>query len=240
MIAILSDFGCSEYLGIMKGVIHSILPTCKTIDFCNTITSQNVKEAAWILYNGYYSFAQGTTFLCVVDPGVGSQRKSLVVKTNNYCFVGPDNGLIYPAANKDGITSIHEIDTPEKSCVTFHGRDVYAPAAAKLQKGEFSFDKPLQDMAKINIFPVERNGEVMRIDKFGNIITNLPPLNKEMYCVKIGEDVKELKIYKTYHDAPEGVLFLVQGCAKTLEISIKNRRANDALKVRQGEVIDIY
>ena len=109
MIAILSDFGNSEYLGIMKGVIYSTAKNAKIVDLCNKVSSHQVKEGAWILLNSYKHFPKNTIFLCVVDPGVGSKRQSLAIKTKNYFFVGPDNGLMFPAANKDKIMKITKI-----------------------------------------------------------------------------------------------------------------------------------
>ena len=103
MIAILTDFGSSEYLGAMKGVICSINKNSKVIDLYNFVEPQNIKEAAWILYKNYKFFPKNTIFLCVVDLGVGSQRQCLAIKAKNYFFVGPDNGLMYKAAVEDKI-----------------------------------------------------------------------------------------------------------------------------------------
>src|SRR3989344_5807694 len=101
MIVILTDFGNSEYVGVMKGVIYSTNPNSKIVDLYNFVNPQNVKEGAWILYNNYKYFPKNTIFLCVVDPGVGSKRQCLAIKTKNYFFVGPDNGLMYKAATED-------------------------------------------------------------------------------------------------------------------------------------------
>src|SRR3989344_2513603 len=109
MIAILSDFGNSEYLGIMKGVIYSIAKNAKIIDLYNDVIPYKVREGAWILLNSYKYFPENTIFLCVVDPGVGSERQGIAIRTKNYYFVGPDNGLMFPAANAYKILEIIKI-----------------------------------------------------------------------------------------------------------------------------------
>src|SRR3989338_1908823 len=103
MIVILTDFGDAEYTGVMKGVIYSINESSRIADLYNFVDPQNIREAAWILYKNYRHFPRNSVFLCVVDPGVGSERQCLAVKTKNYFFVGPDNGLMQKVAAEDGI-----------------------------------------------------------------------------------------------------------------------------------------
>ena len=103
MIVLLTDFGQSEYVGVMKGVIGNINNDAKVIDLCHDISPQNIIEASWILRNNYKYFAEGVTFCCVVDPGVGSERKALAVKTTNYYFVAPDNGLLWETLKEQKI-----------------------------------------------------------------------------------------------------------------------------------------
>jgi S-adenosylmethionine hydrolase len=95
MIVLLTDFGQSEYAGVMKGVIYSIDSDAKIVDLCHDISPQNIIEASWILRNNYKYFPEGAVFCCVVDPGVGTQRKALAVKTEKFYFVAPDNGLLW-------------------------------------------------------------------------------------------------------------------------------------------------
>src|SRR3989344_2641791 len=106
MIALLTDFGNSEYVGVVKGVVCSVNKDAKITDLYNFVHPQNIKEAAWILYSSYSYFPKNTVFLCIVDPGVGSKRKCLAIKTKNYFFVGPDNGLMYKAACDDNIIDV--------------------------------------------------------------------------------------------------------------------------------------
>lgn len=240
MIAILSDFGNSEYLGVMKGVIYSTYHNAKIVDLYNNVNPQNIKEGAWILLNSYKYFPKNTIFLCVVDPGVGSRRNCIAIKTTNYYFVGPDNGLIYPATNKDGIKKIVKLSTKGAS-KTFHGRDVFAKNAALLEKGIRieKIGKILNKIKPLDFYLKNRVGEIVRIDNFGNIITNLKKLNKKQYQLNYKNKKIRLNFYNTYAEAPDNRLFLIEGSSNTLEISIKNKSAVDRLKVKVGDRVEI-
>jgi S-adenosylmethionine hydrolase len=242
MIVILTDFSESEYLGVMKGVIHSINKRASLVDLYNSVTVENIKEGAWILFAGYRYFPKGSVFLCVVDPGVGSKRQCIAIKTKDYYFVGPDNGLMYPAAMENRILGVRKLSAKGAS-KTFHGRDVLAHAAAMLEKGE-SFEK-LGEKAgireKFMFYRKKREGEIVRVDFFGNIVTNLDPLQKNtVYTVKFRGKIKLLEYYQTYEQAPEGELFLITGSAGTLEISVKNGKASDKVRLKPGDRIEIY
>ena len=241
MIAILSDFGNSEYLGIIKGVICSIAKNARIVDLYNNVSAQEIREGAWILLNSYRYFPKKTVFLCVVDPGVGTGRRGIAIKTKNYFFVGPDNGLMFPAANEDKILEEIGLSKDKSTSKTFHGRDVFAKAAAKLENG-ISINKLgaktiIRD--KLNFYLKNRTGEIVRIDNFGDIITNLHHLNKNSYSVKIKNIKKTLKFHETYTEANENGLFLIKGSSNTLEISIKNGNANKELNFAIGDKIEI-
>ena len=240
MIAILTDFGYSEYLGVMKGVIYLINKDSKIVDLFNFVENQNIKEGAWILYKSYRYFPKNTVFLCVIDPGVGSKRQCLAVKTTNYYFVGPDNGLMYKAAAEDKIVSAVRLPLKNAS-MTFHGRDVFAKAAARLEKGAKieSLGEKTSIKTKLDFYVKGREGEIVRIDNFGNIITSLSSLNKSSYNVKTGNYSKELHFYNTYESAPANKLFLIKGSSGALEISIKNANASEKLKLNIGDKIRI-
>ena len=240
MIVILTDFGHSEYLGVMKGVIYSIKKSTKVVDLSNFVTHHNIKEGAWILYKSYRHFPKKTMFLCVVDPGVGSRRQCLAVKTKNYFFVGPDNGLMYKAIFEDGFVAAVKLPVKNAS-MTFHGRDVFAKAAAMLEKGMKIglLGEKTTIKTKLDFYLKGREGEVVRIDNFGNIITNLSSLNKKSYRVKAGHFNQELSFYKTYESAPPNRLFLIKGSPNTLEISVKNSKASKKLRLKIGDKIEI-
>ncbi|NQU98694.1 SAM-dependent chlorinase/fluorinase [Candidatus Woesearchaeota archaeon] len=235
MIVILTDFGDDEYVGVMKGVIYSICENAKITDLFNYVKPQCVKEGAWILYNNYKFFPKGSIFLCVVDPGVGSERQGVVIKTKNYYFVGPDNGLMFSAAKKDGVEYVVKLDA-SKASKTFHGRDVFAKAAALLEKGD---DVSGEETVLKEELEFDKNGEVVRIDGFGNIVTNIQKLKENNYTLIVNNKNLKLKLYNNYSEAPDDELFLVEGSCKTLEISVKNSSAAEKLKVEVGDKVRI-
>jgi S-adenosyl-L-methionine hydrolase (adenosine-forming) len=237
MIVVLTDFGNSEYLGAMKGVIHSTHQDIKIVDLCHDLNS--IKEGAWVLLKNYGLFPKGSIFLCVVDPGVGSERKPLVVQSENYYFVGPDNGLMYPALADDRIMRVSEIIIEKNISETFHGRDVFAPAAARLEMGAAVKLGNELSMQKLEFYQSGRTGEVVRIDKFGNIITNLPSEGKKIYELSAGSLTKILPFFRTYSEAPRNTPFLVKGSSDTLEISYYGKSAASELKIPLGERITI-
>lgn len=240
MIAILTDFGNSEYVGVMKGVIYSTNPNSKIVDLCNFVNPQNVKEGAWILYKNYKYFPKNTIFLCVVDPGVGSERQCLAIKTKNYFFVGPDNGLMCKATFEDQILTVVKLSTKNAS-LTFHGRDVFAKAAAQLEKGAKigQLGEKTDVKSKFDFYLKGREGEVVRVDNFGNIITNLSSFNKKIYDVKTKNYNNKLDFYSTYGSAPSNKPFLIKGSSETLEITLKNADASKKLKMQVGDKIEI-
>jgi S-adenosylmethionine hydrolase len=240
MIVLLTDFAQSEYVGVMKAVIYGIAPDAKVVDLCHTIAPQSIIEASWILLNNYRYFPAGTTFCCVVDPGVGTDRKAIAVKAGPYYFVGPDNGLLWETLRGEEITEMREIPVPDDASRTFHGRDVFAKAAANVELGNFD---ELGDMigriTKLEFYRQDRKGMVVRIDSFANVVTNIDKLRKEEYSVDIGAKTRRMRFYPDYSSAKAGELFLIEGSNNTLEISIKNGRANDVLGLEAGRKIEI-
>ncbi len=194
MIALLTDFGQSEYVGVMKGVICSINADAKVVDLCHAVSAQCIIEAVWILKSTCKYFAKGTVFCCVVDPAVGTPRKAIAVKTINYYFVAPDNGLLWATLQEQRIVQIRQITVPKWSSRTFHGRDVFAPAAANIGLGRFDKLGPLlNQIKKLDLYRKCREGMVVRIDGFGSVITNLPKGNKRACSVHIAD-----KTYRMY------------------------------------------
>jgi len=241
MIAILSDFGNSEYLGIMKGAIYSIAKDAKIVDLFNNINPHGIREGAWILLNSYKYFPKNTIFLCIVDPGVGSERQSIAIKTKNYFFIGPDNGLMFPAASEDKSLEVIRIKEGENISKTFHGRDIFAKAAAKLEnKVNINQLGPKTAIKnKLGFYLKNRRGEIVRVDNFGNIITNLRHIDKDSYMVKHKNIEKTMEFYETYAKAPQNRLFLIKGSSNTLEISIRNDKASRKFNASVGDKIEI-
>jgi len=240
MIILLTDFGQSEYAGVMKGVIYSIAHDARIVDLCHNISPQSIIEASWLLKNNYKYFPEGATFCCVVDPSVGTERKAVGVKTDKYYFVGPDNGLLWETLAEQKIIDIREIAIPGDASRTFHGRDVFAKAAANIDSGNFeTIGEKISEIEKLELYQKDREGIVVRIDRFGNIVTNLAKQKKDKYSVKIAEKEYTMRYCPNYHTAKEDELFLIEGSNNTLEISLKNGSANDKLDVKTGEKIKI-
>ena len=185
MITLTSDFGLKDpYVAEMKGVILTINPKATLIDITHEVEKFDVRMAAFILASAAPYFPQGTVHLAVVDPGVGTQRRAIIIQTKKSFFVGPDNGILILAAQNQGIEHVYQITNPTfmlpKISSTFHGRDIFAPAAAHLDKGvpPKEFGPEIKDLTKPEFASVKQTngsliGEVIHIDGFGNIITNI-------------------------------------------------------------------
>ena len=240
MIVLLTDFGLGEYVGVMKGVILSIDAGATIVDLCHTIRPQSLIEASWVLKNNYTYFPRGSVFCCVVDPGVGSDRRAAVVKTDDNLFVAPDNGLLWETLRGQNVVSIRELAVPADAGRTFHGRDIFAKAAARANLGHFAkLGNEIESIETLVLFRNGREGIVVRIDRFGNIVTNLPPLDKNDYVVTIEGQESPMRYCPTYDEAPDGELFLITGSCATLEISLKNSNANEGLNLAPGRRITI-
>lgn len=240
MIVLLTDFGLGEYVGVIKGVIYNVNPNATIIDLCHDISPQNIIEASWILRNNYSYFPDGSVFCCVVDPGVGSERKAVAVKTKRSYFVAPDNGLLWETLNEQDIMEIKELALPENASRTFHGRDLFAKAAVEIDLGRFeNLGRKIDKIEQFQIHLQDREGTVVRIDRFGNIITNLPSSHKETYSVETADNKYQMKFYPIYDAARENELFLIEGSCNTLEISLKNDNANRKLNLKPGIRIEI-
>jgi len=239
MIVLLTDFGSSEYVGVMKGVILGT-HAAQIVDLCHDIRPQCVLEASWVLKNSYRHFPRGATFCCVVDPGVGSARGAIAVRTEDFRFIAPDNGLLWETVKKQTLVETRRLAVPEGASRTFHGRDVFAGAAAVADMDRFEqLGQPIDRIEELEFYRNGRQGVVVRIDRFGNVITNLPPLSKSGYEVQIAGRESQMGFHETYESAPENELFLITGSSDTLEISLKNGNANERLRTEPGRIVTI-
>ncbi len=242
MIVLMSDFGESEYVGVMKGVILSLCPTAEIVDLTHSISPQSIIEGAWVLLQTYKFFPKGSIFVSVVDPGVGTTRDAVVVKTRNYTFIGPDNGLLYPAAKADGTVSVSSIVSGNDASKTFHGRDVFARMAGLILRNQPSkmlggFKPSLS--VTLEFEQIGRKGVVVRIDRFGNIVTNISPEAKSEYLL-VTDDLRwSIGWFATYGEGPDSGVFLVTGSYGTLEVAAKNGRATEEIPLKVGDRIAI-
>jgi S-adenosylmethionine hydrolase len=248
-IALLTDFGARDYfLASMKGVILSIDPTTVIVDITHDIPPQDISEAAFTLRACYPCFPAGTIFVAVVDPGVGSNRRPILVEAGGYYFIAPDNGLL--SFVLDDAARAFEISNPKFSAAhissTFHGRDIFAPAAAHLSRGAApaQFGPQISDYVHVpetkpNDSEQGVEGEVIHIDRFGNIITNLTPDDlPAKFSIEIGDRVIETH-RKFYAEAEPGKVFSITGSAGYLEVSIREGSAAAVLGARRGDKIRI-
>jgi len=247
IIALLTDFGESEYVGMMKGVIARLCPNAKIIDLTHSIRKFDIRHGCFVLWQSYRFFPKSTVFVVVVDPGVGTERRGIILKTKDYIFIGPDNGVFTLINDVDKII---EIPQPEEASLTFHGRDVFAPIAAKIACGAKieELGSEIKSFKKLKIRKPERKGdkifgEVLCIDAFGNIITNIPKeiLNLEYnqsITIKIKEKFK-VRFLKSYGYAEKNELLALIGSANTLEIAVNQGNAAEKLGVKGGEEVVI-
>ena len=237
IITLTTDFGAGDhYAGVMKGVIAGINPSTVVIDITHGIGTYNIAEAAFKLYASYSYFPEGTIHVAVVDPGVGSARRAIAAEGGGYLFVGPDNGVFSMIFDKCGVDRIVEIENPAfmlpTVSATFHGRDIFAPAAAHLSKGAALEDlgNGLSSYEKLEVPPPLDDGNtitgtVVYADRFGNLVTNIPgPVITNSAWVRAG-DVTVSRVSASYSDCKEGELIALVGSSGFLEISVNRGSA---------------
>lgn len=252
IITLLTDFGLKDpYAGIMKAVIYSINPDACIIDLTHEITPHDIFEGAFCLMQSSGYFPEGTIHVAVVDPGVGGLRKNLIIETGACMYVVPDNGIAaLSAGNSADNIKIYEINNPKyllkNISSTFHGRDIFAPAAAYLSKGV----KPKKIGTRINKYQnisipaLKKSGnilsaEIIHIDRFGNLITNAGnEIADSIDCIEIkGERITSIS--NSYEDSASGLLAII-GSAGFLEISVRGQSAADIIDAKKGDIISIY
>ena len=256
IITLLTDFGTKDpYVGIMKGVILNIAPNCHLIDLTHQVRPQNILQGSYLLSVSYPYFPKGTFFVCVIDPGVGTQRRAVLVKAKGYNFIGPDNGLfgfLNSAPQKTIVHLQNEKYFTHPVSKTFHGRDIFAPVAAHLAtKGEEiipDLGPPLDHLLEIEQFnPVEKpdsiEGVIVHIDHFGNLISNihrkfLKSLMPSDMTIRFKRD--DIPLVATFAEAPEGVPSALIGSSSRLEIFVRNGNAEKTLNAKIGETIHVF
>ena len=256
MITLLTDFGTKDYyVASMKGAILSINPRVRLIDITHQISPHDILGGAFILANAYSFFPKGTIHLSVVDPGVGGERKPILLVTENYFFVGPDNGLFAMITRKESVKQIIVLDKQKyhllRVSATFHGRDIFAPVAAHLSMGTrpdvlghkidslvgLGFEGPLIKERKLS-------GEILHVDTFGNLVSNIDEgslfrfIRGRPFAIRAGKKtIHGLK--KGYWEGNKGELMALRGSHGFLEISLKEGNAQKALEAKRGDPIQI-
>jgi S-adenosylmethionine hydrolase len=243
-ITLLTDFGTVDgYVAEMKGVLSTLAPAIPLLDLSHDIPPQDITAARLALARCWRRFPAGTVHLVVVDPGVGTSRAALAVASDGRFLVGPDNGVLSPALFALD-AQVVQLGVPDSASPTFHGRDVFAPAAARLATGI-----PLDGLGERLLHPVRLrtpaprrdtdgtlHGEVLTIDRFGNAITNLMPAPGAMPQA-VAAGVHRLRVVRTYAEAEDGEAVALVGSSGWLELAERNGNAAATLGLRRGDTV---
>jgi S-adenosylmethionine hydrolase len=256
MITLTSDFGLKDpYVSEMKGVILTINPKTTLIDITHDIEKFNIRMAAFTLASAAPYFPKGAVHLAVVDPGVGTQRRAIIIQTERAFFVGPDNGILILAAQGQTIKHIYQITNPKfmrtRISNTFHGRDIFSPAAAYLDKGVEAkdFGPEIKEPIKPAFGQVRRTsnsliGEVMHIDGFGNIITNicekdLAENKSKTIKIELPHSWLKLSSGNTYAEAKPKEPVALIGSHGFLEIALDKGSAASEFHAEAGDKVTV-
>lgn len=244
-ITLTTDFGQDDpFAGIMKGVILSVNPNARIVDITHGVPAYDILAGAMALQSSYSYFPKGTIHVAVVDPGVGTSRRPLLAVSDGHAFVGPDNGLLARAIGSEQNVRVFHLTEQEyflkPLSQTFHGRDIFAPVAAwlSLGKGPKSFGAVIDDWIQLD-WPAPRRvgnslfGTVLRVDRFGNLVTNISTADLASFAIQeIEIDIKGRtirRICSSYAEVPSGEPFAIVGSAGLLEISVRQASAASLL-----------
>lgn len=241
IIALLTDFGTADgYVGEMKGVLLARVPEATLIDITHDIPPQDVEAARLTLARVWHRFPPGTVHIVVVDPGVGTERAALAVSSDERFLVGPDNGVLSPALLIAGARAV-SLAVPPRAAPSFHGRDVFAPAAASLALGV-----ELQLLGQPATEPCIRRtpapqravdgvmrGEVISIDRFGNAVTNLVGLRDGI----VEAAGLSLPLRRTYGEVAAGAPVAIVGSSGLIEVAVRDGNAAHQLRLRRGSAV---
>lgn len=244
LITLTTDFG-SFYPAIMKARIHAIAPRAAVIDITHDVTPHAVREGAFLLREAVTRFPRGTVHIAVVDPTVGTERRGLVIEAGGHYLIGPDNGLLIPAARVLGDITAMAIQMTAASR-TFHGRDVFAPVGAHISCGQRVEVQPSSTFVDLDLNDARQHdgtllGSVVYVDRFGNCITNIP---RSLMMAHPGEGNRfllnnevELRFVATYDEVADGEPLLVVGSFELVEVALNRGDATHTLKLNVGDDI---
>jgi S-adenosylmethionine hydrolase len=252
IITLTTDFGLSDgFVGIMQGVILGIAPHARLVDLSHDIAPQNVRQASHILARAAPDFPAGTIHLAVVDPGVGSQRRPLLVTTERARYVGPDNG-IFSHALAQADAQAWMLDQPSYWLPlisrTFHGRDIFAPVAAHLAAGvaPARLAQRIDDPVRLALPEPRRrpdgriNGEIVYVDHFGNLISNVPAAwvaRGGWMCRIAGHDAP---LVAAYAEVADGAAAGLRSSNGAVELAVRNGNASRIFNVGIGEKLELW
>lgn len=245
VITVTTDFGDAFALAQLELVIAALNGEARIVNVSNTVSPFSVIEGAFVLSKVYRLAPPGSIHLGVVDPGVGSERSGLLIRSRNHWFIGPNNGLLYPAARDDGIIQAYRLEEDRIAPIrsnTFHGRDVFARAAGLLTRGVRleEFCVPLETT---EIIPLEFSPyQVVHVDPYGNIKLSSEATNFSAGDrVLVGSSVFEAVIpfCRTFEDVGPGELLIYEGSHQTLEVAQRLGSAVEKFQVKTGDVLSV-
>ncbi len=254
MITLTSDFGLKDpYVAEIKGVILSLNSKATIVDITHDVEKFNIRMASFMLYSAAQYFPEGTVHLAVVDPEVGTIRRPILIESNKSFFVGPDNGILMLAAKSLGMEHVYQLTNPKFMMPivsgTFHGRDIFAPVAAHLDCGvqPSAFGPEIKDPVQPEFTPTKKEansvyGEVLHIDSFGNVITNITSQNLdsniiETMTVEFLEVTLKVPFGKTYAQVKNFLPIAIIGSHGFLEIALNQGNAAEKFHVKAGDKI---
>jgi S-adenosylmethionine hydrolase len=249
IITLTSDFGLDDpYVGAVRGVIAGIDPDALVIDVTHAVPPQAIAAGAFALYQAYRAFPPATVHWAVVDPGVGTARRAILVQTGHGWFVGPDNGIFSYVLEREQVLGCWILDRPaywrHPVSATFHGRDIFAPVAAHLARlQDATRFGTVTDVPPMRLPPLAAQrrqddkitGHVLWVDHFGNLITNLPEhllASEDRGIVQVGQEV--VPFVRTYQEAPDVSLVALVGSSGFIELAVPNGSAARRLELGVG------
>jgi hypothetical protein len=250
IVTLLTDFGLADhYVGAMKGVILGICPDARLVDISHEIKPFGIEDAAFTLSEAYRCFPRGTIHLVVVDPGVGSARRPLVVEADGHRFVGPDNGVLTVPIDRDPKRRVRTITEAEyfrqPVSNTFHGRDIFAPVAAHLARGVAAgrFGPRITDwvrFAHAEKANDAQTGRVLHVDRYGNLVTSfrVSDLTQEPFELVIGSTIVS-QYSANYSAVPKGHMVVIPGSGGYLEVSVNQGDAAAVTGASRGSAVTL-
>lgn len=259
-ITLTTDFGLNDhFVGAMKGVILGIAPDAQIVDISHAVQPFDILDGALTISQAYSYFPSGTVHMVIVDPGVGTARRPIILTADRHLFVAPDNGVLSLVYAREERISVRHVTAEhyflKERSNTFHARDIFSPVAAQLSKGVESdrFGEEITDFVRFGAprpKPVDERtlrGVVLKVDRFGNLITNITPQDAPQlfaatppaFKIAIGTKAPATRICTSYAEGAPGEVFGIPGSMGFLEVAANRGSANQLLGAGKGSEVNV-